>query len=87
MIRPAEQRDAAAIGRVYCAGWKAAYDGLMPDFFLNALTPSNCAPKPDHIAPNRRFVAELDGEVIGTVTFGKGREDGNMAEIQSIYVY
>ena len=80
------QKDAAAIGRVYCEGWKAAYRGLMPDFFLNALTPENCAPKPDHIAPDRRFVAEVDGEVVGTVTFGKGREDASMAEIQSIYV-
>ena len=86
MIRPAEQRDASAIGSVYCEGWKAAYQGLMPAFFLNALTPENCAPKPDHIAPDRRLVAELDGEVVGTVTFGKGREDASMAEIQSIYV-
>ena len=86
MIRPAEQRDAAAIGRVYCGGWKAAYDGLMPAFFLDALTPENCAPKPDHIAPKRRFVTELDGEVVGTVTFGAGREDNGLAEIQSIYV-
>ena len=86
MIRPAEQKDAAAIGRVYCGGWKAAYTGLMPQFFLDALTPQNCAPKPDHIAPDRRFVAELDGEVAGTVTFGKGREDGAFAEIQSLYV-
>lgn len=86
MIRPAKQKDAAAIGRVYCEGWKAAYTGLMPDFFLNALTDANCAPKPDHIAPERRFVAETDGEVVGTVTFGAGREDANMAEIQSLYV-
>ena len=86
MIRPAEQKDAAAIGRVYCGGWKAAYTGLMPQFFLDALTPENCAPKPDHIAPNRRFVAEKNGEVVGTVTFGAGREDANMAEIQSLYV-
>ena len=86
MIRPAEQRDASAIGSVYCEGWKAAYRGLMPAFFLNALTPENCAPKPDHIAPDRRLVAELDGEVVGTVTFGKGREDASLAEIQSIYV-
>ena len=86
MIRPAEQRDAAAIGRVYCEGWKAAYDGLMPAFFLDALTPENCAPKPDHIAPDRRLVAEMDGQVVGTVTFGKGREDASLAEIQSIYV-
>lgn len=86
MIRPAEQRDAAAIGRVYCGGWKAAYEGLMPQFFLDALTPENCAPKPDHIAPQRRFVAQPDGEVVGTVTFGPGREDGSLAEIQSLYV-
>lgn len=86
MIRSAMQKDAAAIGRVYCEGWKAAYDGLMPDFFLHALTPENCAPKPDHIAPDRRLVAEVDGKVVGTVTFGKGREDGALAEIQSIYV-
>ena len=80
------QKDAAAIGRVYCEGWKAAYRGLMPDFFLNALTPQNCAPKPDHIAPDRRLVAEVDGDVVGTVTFGKGRENASLAEIQSIYV-
>ena len=80
------QKDAAAIGRVYCEGWKAAYDSLMPAFFLDALTPENCAPKPDHIAPDRRFVADLDGKVVGTVTFGKGREDASLAEIQSIYV-
>ena len=86
MIRPAMQKDAAAIGRVYCEGWKAAYRGLMPDFFLNALTPQNCAPKPDHIAPDRRLVAEVDGDVVGTVTFGKGRENASLAEIQSIYV-
>ena len=86
MIRPAEQKDAAAIGRIYSAGWKAAYVGLMPGFFLDALTPANCAPKPDHIAPKRRFVAELEGEVVGTVTFGAGREEASLAEIQSLYV-
>ncbi|MBR6575226.1 MAG: GNAT family N-acetyltransferase [Clostridia bacterium] len=86
MIRRAEQKDAAVIGRIYCEGWMKGYDGLMPDFFLNALTPENCAPKPDHIAPDRRFVAEVDGEVVGTVTFGKGREDSALLEIQSLYV-
>ena len=86
MIRPAEQKDAAAIGRIYSAGWKAAYVGLMPGFFLDALTPANCAPKPDHIAPKRRFVAELEGDAVGTVTFGEGREEASLAEIQSLYV-
>jgi GNAT superfamily N-acetyltransferase len=88
MIRPAKQTDAQALGAVYCQGWQQGYAGLMPQFFLDALTPANCAPKPDHIAPDRRFVAEVNGEVVGTVTFGKGRDSGSegFAEIYALYV-
>lgn len=88
MIRPAKQTDAQALGTVYCRSWQHAYAGLMPTFFLDALTPENCTPKPDHIAPERRLVAEMNGEVVGTVTFGKSRDmdaDG-MAEIYALYV-
>lgn len=88
MIRPASASDGLAIGKVYCRGWQAAYKGLMPDFFLDALTPENCFAQRSHIAPDRRFVAEADGEVVGTVTYGKPRdvvEDG-LAELYSIYV-
>ena len=88
MIRPAKQTDAQALGVVYCQGWQQGYAGLMPQFFLDALTPANCAPKPDHIAPDRRFVAEVNGEVVGTITFGKGRDSGSegFAEIYALYV-
>lgn len=88
MIRPAKQTDAQALGAVYCQGWQQGYAGLMPQFFLDALTPANCAPKPDHIAPDRRFVAEVNGEVVGTITFGKGRDNGSegFAEIYALYV-
>ncbi len=78
MIRPAKQSDMAALGRVYAETWKEAYRGLLPDFFLDILTPETCTPKPDHIAPDRRLVAD-EGDVIGTVTFSGG-------EIQSLYV-
>lgn len=88
MIRPAKQTDAQALGAVYCQGWQQGYAGLMPQFFLDALTPANCAPKPDHIASDRRFVAEVNGEVVGTITFGKGRDGGEegFAEIYALYV-
>ncbi len=79
MIRPAKQADARMLGQVYSAAWKTAYRGLMPDFFLEILTPENCAPKPDHIAPDRRLVAAEEDTVIGTVTFDDG-------EIRSIYL-
>jgi len=88
MIRPAKQTDAQALGAVYCLGWQQGYAGLMPQFFLDALTPANCAPKPDHIAPDRRLVAEVEGQVVGTATFGKGRDrdsDG-LGEVYALYV-
>ncbi len=78
MIRPARQSDAAALGMVYARAWKTGYKGLLPDFFLDILTDETCAPKPDHIAPDHRLVAEQEG-VMGTVTFDKG-------EIRSLYV-
>lgn len=88
MVRPAKVEDCLAIGKVYCRGWQSAYKGLMPDFFLDALTPENCAAQRSHIAPDRRLVAEVNGEVVGTVTFGKPRdpEPHGVGEIQSIYV-
>ena len=88
MIRPANVSDGLAIGKVYCYGWQAAYRGLMPDFFLNALTPENCFAQRSHIAPDRRFVAEVNGEVVGTATFGKPRDTvaEGLAELYSIYL-
>ncbi len=79
MIRPARRTDIPALGRVYAESWKCAYRGMLPDFFLDILTSETCAPKPDHIAPDRRLVAEQQGEVVGTVTFARG-------ELQSLYV-
>ncbi len=36
-VRPAQLADAAAAGRVGVAAWQAAYRGLMPDAYLDAL--------------------------------------------------
>jgi len=88
MIRPVKQSDARMLGEVYCSAWKAGYAGLMPDYFLDALTPVYSAPKPDHMQTDRWFVFETDDRVTGTVTFGKGRDadSGELGEIYSLYV-
>lgn len=36
-IRPATPDDAAAIARIHIAGWRAAYDGMVSDGFLDGL--------------------------------------------------
>ncbi|HIT07760.1 MAG TPA: GNAT family N-acetyltransferase [Candidatus Merdivicinus faecavium] len=33
-IRPARAEDAAAVGKIYCDSWKAAYRGIMPADYL-----------------------------------------------------
>jgi GNAT superfamily N-acetyltransferase len=38
-VRPARPEDSEALGRVHIAAWQAAYRGLMPDDFLDALDP------------------------------------------------
>jgi GNAT superfamily N-acetyltransferase len=39
-VRPAGPEDSEALGRVHIAAWQAAYRGLMPDDFLDALDPA-----------------------------------------------
>ena len=88
MIRHVKQSDAQMLGEVYCSAWKNGYAGLMPDYFLDALTPKYSAPKPDHMQTDRWLVFESADKVTGTVTFGKGRDadSGELGEIYSLYV-
>ncbi|MGH9010932.1 MAG: GNAT family N-acetyltransferase [Acidimicrobiia bacterium] len=39
-VRPARPEDSEALGRVHIAAWQAAYRGLMPGAFLDALDPA-----------------------------------------------
>jgi len=78
--------DRAAIGRIYCEAWKAAYRGLVPDEFLDSLTDENCMPPPGKVSDGSCLVYESDGNAVGLVSFGPGRESENIAEIRTIYV-
>lgn len=86
MIRIAANADRLAIGRVYCAAWKAAYRGTAPQTFLDALTDENCAPAQSDVVGGR--VCELDGQIVGVVSYGTCREacSVRVGEIRSIYV-
>lgn len=86
MIRNAFPSDRMALGHIYCETWKAAYRGMIPDGFLDALTDETCAPPA--VREDRTLVWEENGQVVGLVHIGPGR-DGAFAdagEIQSIYV-
>ena len=91
-IRDARPGDEAQVADVHVRAWKTAYRGLLPDEYLDALTP-------EHRAPGYRFGASgardpqtllaLDGEaLLGFATFGPSRDADTpgAGELFALYV-
>ncbi|WP_205826142.1 GNAT family N-acetyltransferase [Microbispora catharanthi] len=96
VIRRAEPADAEAIAAVHVRSWQAAYPGLMPEAYLDGLTPAMRLPVWERLlgesSPPRTevLVAEADGSVAGFAALGPGRDDdvdpASVAEISAIYL-
>ncbi|MDA2812718.1 GNAT family N-acetyltransferase [Nocardiopsis sp. RSe5-2] len=74
-VRHARPDDAELIEEIRVAGWKAAYRGLMPDEFLDALTPDHgrrAAQLDDPMGTD--LVADVDGRVTGWLSYGPARD-------------
>ena len=79
-VRPAAAEDAPAIATVHVAVWREAYRGVMPDAYLDALTPEARTQAwrerlSDPEEPTRTFVAVRQGQVVGFCTCGPARMD------------
>jgi ribosomal protein S18 acetylase RimI-like enzyme len=94
-IRAAREADAAAIASIHVRGWRAAYEGLMPDAYLDGLDPEEwglrhrgriLVPEPGMT----RLVAEnAEGTITGFAVLGPAREpmpDPHAGEVYAIYV-
>jgi ribosomal protein S18 acetylase RimI-like enzyme len=93
-IRAASASDAEAIAALHLASWWAAYRGIVPDQFLNAITLEN------RIARWRRALAlsespvdettmAVDGDtVLGVCSFGPRRwpESSSVGEVYALHV-
>lgn len=86
MIRGGQKYDSPGMGRVYCEAWKAAYAGIVPQEFLDGLTPESSAPPAEKISAENCLVYEDGGIVAGLVTFGPTRDGGDAGEIRTLYV-
>ncbi|WP_285782789.1 GNAT family N-acetyltransferase [Microbispora sp. NBRC 16548] len=96
VIRRAEPADAEAIAAVHVRSWQAAYPGLMPQAYLDGLTPAMRLPVWERLlgesSPPRTevLVAEADGSVAGFAALGPDRDDdvdpASVAEISAIYL-
>jgi GNAT superfamily N-acetyltransferase len=88
-VRPAVVADAADVGRVHAAAWRAGYRGIMPDDFLNRLadptdrwtriltTEGEQPPMPQRPLDGSRtlLVEDTTGRVVGICSIGGARGD------------
>jgi GNAT superfamily N-acetyltransferase len=91
-VRDAEPADAAAIARVHVRAWQAAYRGLMPEDFLDALRPEDRESRytlgsSDPAAP-RTILAVRENAVIGFATIGPSRDEDvpGAGELYALYI-
>lgn len=98
-IRRARPGDAPALGQVHVACWRSAYAGVLPDNYLNALSPAREALGYEHAIAEGRgghavFVAVADsqevpgGGVVGFITGGLSRRPSIAeGEVETLYLH
>ncbi|MBQ8510371.1 MAG: GNAT family N-acetyltransferase [Clostridia bacterium] len=85
-VRSAAESDRAAISRIYCLGWKVGYRGILPQEYLDALTPEMCGPR--IISPENLLVCEYGGKLAGLISVGDSRMEScrGIGEVRTIYI-
>ena len=92
LVRPAAPRDAKAIAEIHVATWQAAYQGLLPDDVLKAMTVAKRLAywKEAIEYSDPQLLVATDGDtVIGFVGFDRSRDPGtksSVGEIWAMYV-
>ncbi len=90
-IREAAAEDAALISRIIAASWRGAYQDLIDPVYLTRLPEEYWLPSMrSWLASGRMYgyIAEEDGQAVGCVVFGRGRDEthADWGEIVSLYV-
>ncbi|GAB4367197.1 MAG: GNAT family N-acetyltransferase [Kiloniellaceae bacterium] len=93
VLRPALPRDADAIARVHVETWQSTYAGLVPNDYLARMSVARSSPQWLRAAAraekgNDLMVAEVDGDVVGFVSFGPTRAPQlpYSGEVYALYV-
>ncbi len=99
-IRPATRADAIDVATVHVRSWQAAYPGLVPQSYLDSLTPEGRRGRWEDILDTTSWptqgtlllVDEPDDTVIGFVSFGPSRDEDDktdpatVAEVGTLYL-
>jgi GNAT superfamily N-acetyltransferase len=78
IIRPATPADAHTIATVRITSWRATYRGVVPDSYLDAMTPAESqdnwrAVAAGEVAGAELLVCDIDGAVVGFAAYGAAR--------------
>ncbi|MFD6418991.1 GNAT family N-acetyltransferase [Streptomyces sp. NPDC060194] len=93
LVRDMRLDDCGAVAEVRVRGWQAAYAGLMPQAYLDAMNVPADAERRRELfraaAPGvRNLVAERDGTVVGWGCVGPSRDaDAPGTELYALYVH
>ena len=92
VVRRAEARDAADIGRVRVTAWHEAYTGRMPQSIIDGLDVDRSAEGWRRIIEDHRadpeggiWVAEIDGAVVGFAAGGPSMDDDAVPGRRQLY--
>lgn len=92
VIRRAELDDSERLGELHSQCWSELYQGVLPDDVLAELSPPVMGQLWQRFVTRgeayAQYVAEVDGEVVGFVGFGPGRDEGftGLTEVYFCYV-
>ncbi|MFD8912435.1 GNAT family N-acetyltransferase [Streptomyces sp. NPDC059575] len=90
-IRQARPDDASAVAGVYVHSWQAAFAGVVPQHYLDAMNPGRDEPNwTTRIAKTRWpssgvLVAETEAGIVGFTSFGPAQQETSVAEIGTLY--
>ncbi|MEV6162833.1 GNAT family N-acetyltransferase [Streptomyces sp. NPDC052052] len=90
-IRQAWPGDASAVAGIYVRSWRAAFAGLVPQHYLDAMDPAREESGwKTRIAETRWpssgvLAAETEARVVGFTSFGPSQESPAIAEIGTLY--
>ena len=93
LVRPIAAADVDAVAQLHVAVWQAAFRGLLPDAFLDAISVERRTAMWRQLVERQvspALVAEQDGCIVGFVLGGPSRDDdaqpGVTGEIMAIYI-
>jgi GNAT superfamily N-acetyltransferase len=92
-VRPAQTSDAAAIAQVRIDAWRAAYRGIIPDAYLDAMSLSDSAAFWERIlasgSPRASVFVAVEGDVVVGFAAANRRDPPKLgfdAELSAIYL-